>query len=149
MAVLVCADASLALKLISRDELTPQVEGIWRYWRRIGADVVTPPLFFAEVTSVIRASVFFKRILPEFGEQAFSAFLSLEVREENPPDLQSVAWQLAQQYKQPRAYDAQYLAVASILGCELWTADRRLVNAVSAPWVRWVGEYKVSDLNSV
>lgn len=144
MPVQVCADASLALKLISRDELTPQVEGLWRFWQRTGVDVVTPPLFFAEVTSVIRASVYFKRILPEFGEQAFSAFLSLEVREENPPDLQSVAWQLARKYNRPRTYDAQYLAVASILGCELWTADHRLVNAVSAPWVRWVGGYEES-----
>ncbi len=146
MVVLVCADASLALKLISHDELTPQVEGIWRYWRRIGAEVVTPPLFFAEVTSVIRASVYFKRILPEFGEQALSAFLKLGIREENPPDLQSVAWQLAKKYNRPRTYDAQYLAVASILGCELWTADHRLVNAISAPWVRWVGEYKANDV---
>ncbi len=34
----------------------------------------------------------------------------------------------------------QYLAVAATLGCDLWTGDRRLVNAVNAPWVRWVGE---------
>ena len=41
------------------------------------------------------------------------------------------------------AYDSgclrpHYLALAESLGCELWTADRRLCNAVDLPWVRLV-----------
>ena len=38
------------------------------------------------------------------------------------------------------AYDSYYLALAEALECDLWTADRRLLNAVDLPWVRWVGE---------
>jgi predicted nucleic acid-binding protein len=38
------------------------------------------------------------------------------------------------------AYDSFYLALAERLGCNLWTADRRLWQAVSAGWVRLVGE---------
>ncbi len=34
------------------------------------------------------------------------------------------------------AYDSFYLALAESLGCELWTADQRLHNAVDLPWVR-------------
>jgi predicted nucleic acid-binding protein len=37
------------------------------------------------------------------------------------------------------AYASFYLAVAEELGCELWTADKRLANAVSQPWVRFAG----------
>jgi len=37
-------------------------------------------------------------------------------------------------------YDAHYLALAERLGAEMWTADRRLCQAVGAalPWVRLV-----------
>jgi hypothetical protein len=36
------------------------------------------------------------------------------------------------------AYDSFYLGLAERLGCELWTADRRLRNAVDLPWVRGI-----------
>ena len=34
----------------------------------------------------------------------------------------------------------RYLALTESLGCELWTADRRLCNAVDLPWVRLAEE---------
>jgi predicted nucleic acid-binding protein len=34
------------------------------------------------------------------------------------------------------AHGSFYLALAGPLDCELWTADRRLHNAVSLPWVQ-------------
>jgi len=56
--------------------------------------------------------------------------------------LQPRALSIATRFKRPKAYDAQYLAVADLLGCELWTADRRLASAVAGelPWVRYVGD---------
>ena len=39
--------------------------------------------------------------------------------------------------KRAAAYDSFYLAAAETLGCELWTADRRLVNAANQPWVKY------------
>jgi predicted nucleic acid-binding protein len=48
---------------------------------------------------------------------------------------------LATQFNRPTAYDAQYLAVAERLGCDFWTADERLYNAVNTQlaWVHWLG----------
>jgi predicted nucleic acid-binding protein len=128
--------------LLLPHELTPQVEAMWRSWIREGTEIVTAPLFFAEVTSVLRESVYFGRILPEEGESAFSTFLRLGVRSMDTADLQPRAWALAKEHNRPRAYDTQYLAVAATAGCELWTGDRRLVNAVPVPWLRWVGYYE-------
>ena len=56
--------------------------------------------------------------------------------------IQESALEFATRFNRPKAYDAQYLALADLLGCELWTADRRLVSAVAGklPWVRWIGE---------
>ena len=54
-------------------------------------------------------------------------------------------WELAHEFNRPRAYDTAYLALAQLLGCELWTADERLYNAVQGKlaWVKWVGHIDI------
>lgn len=141
MAGQVCVDASIALMLLLPHELSARVESLWRSWIAGNVELVAPPLFFAEVTSVLRESVYFRHIEAAEGEAAFAAFTRLGVKGVSPADLQPRAWALAKAHNRPRAYDAQYLAVAASLGCELWTGDRRLVNAVRAPWIRWAGDY--------
>lgn len=51
------------------------------------------------------------------------------------------AMAITEETMRPAAYDAQDVALAETLGCELWTADERLWNAVRIrfPFVRWVG----------
>lgn len=142
MAGQVCIDASLALMLLLPHELTPQAEAVWHSWVQRETEIVTAPLFFAEVTSVLRESVYFGRILFNEGEAAFSTFLKLGIKSIEPEDLQVRAWNLAKEHNRLRAYDTQYLAVAANLGCELWTGDCRLVNAVPVPWLTWLGAYK-------
>jgi predicted nucleic acid-binding protein len=39
------------------------------------------------------------------------------------------------QLKRAAAYDSFYLALAETLRSELWTADKRLVNAAGVSWV--------------
>ena len=60
-----------------------------------------------------------------------------------PPDAvqsrRAFAW--TRRLNRAAAYDSvclrqQYLALAEGLQCELWTADKRLCNAVDLPWVR-------------
>jgi predicted nucleic acid-binding protein len=45
---------------------------------------------------------------------------------------------LADDYKLPAAYDGYYVALAENLGCDLWTADERLLRRLSgrAPFVK-------------
>jgi predicted nucleic acid-binding protein len=52
-------------------------------------------------------------------------------------------WDLAKEFNLPVCYDMQYLAVAELADCELWTLDKRLVNAVHGKnkRVKWIGEY--------
>ncbi len=107
---------------------------------REGTAILAPPLFFAEVTSVLRQAVVTGRITADEGEEAFEMFQRTPVVSMEPPELQRTAWDLARRYRRPRAYDTQYLAVAMLAGCDLWTADRRLANAVEEPWVRRLGD---------
>ena len=133
-----CVDASLAVALVNPNKQPQAVLALWQNWTDVGADLFAPPLYFAEGTSVLRNKVFRGELTEEEGEAAFQLFLTLGVRSVDLPDLQTRAWELAKRYNRPRACDAQYLAVAMALGCDLWTADERLANAVQESWVRLV-----------
>ncbi len=82
-------------------------------------------------------------MLPEEGEEAFSIYLDIPIRIIDEQEVYRKAWQLAKEFNLPVCYDMQYLAVAELEDCELWTADRRLAKSLKgkANRVRWVGEY--------
>ena len=139
----VCVDASLAVAWLSWGEHTPIANALRQEWRENGVQMVGPPLFHAEVTSAIRQHVYFKQILPEEGEEAFSIYLDIPIRIIDGPEIYRKAWQLAKEFELPVCYDMQYLAVAELEDCELWTADRRLTYSLrdKISRIRWVGEY--------
>ena len=60
-----------------------------------------------------------------------------------PPNLHARALEIASQFKQGAAYDSHYLALAEIVGCELWTADERFFRAASPSVdnLRWIGAF--------
>ncbi len=139
----VCVDASLAVAWLSWEAHTPIANALRQEWREHGVQMVGPPMFHAEVTSAIRQHVYFKRILPEEGEEAFSIYLDIPIRIIDGPEVYRKAWQLAQEFNLPVCYDMQYLAVAELEDCELWTGDERLVNSLKSKTkrLRWLGEY--------
>jgi len=109
--------------------------------------MVGPPLFHAEVISTLRQHVYFKRILPEEGEEAFSIYLDIPIRIIDKQEVYRKAWELAKEFDLPRTYDMQYLAVAELEDCEFWTSDERLVNSLQSKVkrIRWVGEHIKED----
>ncbi len=139
----VCVDASIAIAWLSYERHTATANALRREWREKGVQMVGPPLFHAEVTSTLRKQVYFKRILPEEGEEAFSICLEIPIRIIDEPEMYRLAWELAKEFNLPVCYDMQYLAVAELQDCELWTADKRLANSLKgkAKRVRWVGEH--------
>jgi predicted nucleic acid-binding protein len=140
MSRLICVDASFALKLVLDEPDSEQVQALWSAWLAQGVTLIAPCHLAFEVTSVIRNHVYRREISPQAGQLAFEAFLAQEIELRHPGDLEARAWELAQQYNRPTAYDASYLALAESAGCELWTADGRLVRAVGGalPWLKTV-----------
>lgn len=134
----ICVDASFALKLVLDEPGSEQVAALWAAWTAEGAALIAPCHLAFEVTSVIRNHVYRREISAEVGQQAFEAFLTQEIELRHPGDLEVRAWELAARFNRPTAYDASYLALAESAGCELWTADGRLIKAVAGalPWVR-------------
>ena len=131
-----CVDASLILAWLLGENHGPQVRALIGQWLEDGTRLFSAALFFAEVTSVLRSKVHFGHISEGDGQAALDDFLALAVSPVDAVSLQPLAWQLAKQYNQPRAYDSQYLAAALNLNCALWTVDERLAHAVREPWVR-------------
>ena len=139
----VCVDASLAVAWLSYEQYTAIANALRHEWREKGVQMVAPALFHVEVTSALRQHVYFKRILPEEGEEAFSISLEIPIRIIDGPDVYRRAWELARKYDLPHTYDMQYLAVAELEDCEFWTSDRRLASSLQdrVDRIRWVGEY--------
>jgi predicted nucleic acid-binding protein len=136
----VCVDASLVLTLVLPDERSEYVQALWSQWIREQISPFGPPLLYAEVPAVLRQAVFNGRLTFQAGDVAFQDFCDLGIPISTKPNLHLLAWELAKTHNRPRAYDTMYLAAAQAEGCDLWTGDRRLVNAVNLPWVKWVGQ---------
>lgn len=135
---MIVIDASLVLKLFLNEPDSAQFRRRWQQWEQGGEVLIAPPLFRSETLSVLRRSVYRGLLLSPEGDHAFAALEKLEVEIHEPPGLYRVAWELAGRFNRPTVYDCCYLALAAISGCDFWTADRRLVNAIGAslPWVR-------------
>ena len=142
----VCVDASFPLAFLLGDDDWQATSGRWSDWLRRGEEIVSPPLFRSEVTSAIRLRVYAGKMAVDEGRDALTSSLGWPVRiwpeSMDFAVLQIRAYELATQLNGPRAYDAQYLAVAEFMRCDLWTVDRRLFNAVRdhLAWVKWAGE---------
>jgi len=137
---MICVDASFALKLVLDEAESAQVEALWRSWISADRDIIAPYHWLFEVTSVIRNHVYRQNLSVEAGEMAFTAIHAQGILFFHPQNLDLRAWQLAQRYNRPTAYDTYYLALAELHSCALWTADRRLYRAVQndLPWVHCV-----------
>ncbi len=140
----VCVDANLALKLVIIEEDSPKVQQLWEGWIDTNVEIVAPPLLAFEGTSVICNKMHRGLVPPEEAELMFKAFHLLGVTYLYPDDLHQEAWALAKRFGRPQAYDSHYLALAEILGLELWTADERLYNTVrhDISWIKWLGDYQ-------
>jgi len=137
-----CVDASLVLLWLLPEELSLQADSLRERWLAEGTQLVAPPLLLAEVPSTLRQAIYRRRITPEEGKEAFTVFLDLELQILQPDGLLTRAWELGGDFNAPRLYDFFYVALAELIGCPLWTADRRLVSLVErrCPWVHWLGE---------
>ncbi len=138
-----CIDASLAIAWLSYNKYTDRANALWQDWLQEGIELLGPPIFHADVMSVLQKQVVLKKILPEEGEEAFSICLDIPIRIIDGFEMYRTAWRLVKALNLPACYDAQYLAVAEIEDCEFWTTDKKLLNLIQNKnsHVRWLGNY--------
>lgn len=91
--------------------------------------LVAPPLMWSEARSSLHEAVWRGELDREEGLRALDRLRRAPVRPEPHPDLGDEAWRLADELGFAKTYDAEYVALARLLGCQLVTLDARLRRA--------------------
>jgi predicted nucleic acid-binding protein len=133
-------DASWALQLIVPGQHTASIQATLVDWQRCGRKLCAPSLWTYEMTSAVCKAIHFALLTETEARRALDLALDMDIELYSPDRVQiDRAYEWTSRLKRANAYDSFYLALAETLGCELWTADRRLHRAVDRPWVRWAG----------
>ena len=133
-------DASVAFRLILPGPQQDHYRSLMTQWVHDGHQLLAPTLWVYEMTSALCRAVRFGELLLEEGQRALGLAQALGIQLMPPDDNQvRLAFEWTVSLNRAAAYDSFYLALAETLGCELWTADKRLARAVNRPWVQWAG----------
>ena len=137
----VVVDASFALKWALPEQHTREALALWDRWQASSEQVIAPPIFRSEVTNVLHVRARRGHLARSDASEILD-FLISTVEISEPAPLYQRAFAMASEFHLGAAYDALYLALAESRGCEVWTADLKLVRSVQGEFglVRWLGE---------
>ncbi len=143
MAAQVVVDSGIVLATVLEEAHSDRAKGLMEIWIEQNVQLAAPMLFRYEVVAVIRRALYQNRLTPQEAMRGRDVLLALPVRYYLDDELLKRAYELATHFNRSTAYDSQYRAVAERLGCECWTADERLLNAVGHElrWVKWLGHF--------
>lgn len=147
MTEMVCVDASVAAKWVLPEIHQDKALALVSDLEEEGIEVIAPPHLLVEVTNAIHKRVYYQALTPEEGKEALQSFEQFRVSIYMPPTLCEEALELAQAYHRRTVYDSHYVALAKLLSCDLWTADKELYKTFSPqlPFVKWIGDYQLKQ----
>jgi predicted nucleic acid-binding protein len=91
-----------------------------------GEVLVAPPFMWSEARSSLHEAVWRGELQEDTGRRALARLEASPVEVRSHADLGPEAWRIADDLGLSTTYDAEYLALASLLGCRLVTLDGRL-----------------------
>lgn len=89
-------------------------------------ELVAPHLMWSEASSVLHELRWRKEISTELAGIALERLATAEVSARRPKGLIEEAWRIADRLGWAKTYDAEYLALATLLRCRLLTTDAKL-----------------------
>jgi predicted nucleic acid-binding protein len=89
-------------------------------------ELAAPPLMWSEGRSTLHLQKAKGTVTAALAETLHQRLDGAPVEREDPPGLGGEAWRVAEVLGWGRTYDAEYVALAAILGCRLVTLDMRL-----------------------
>jgi len=139
MSISLVIDASFTVKLILPNAQQTRCRELMAEWMQNGVDLYAPTLWLYEVTSAVTKAVHFDILTEIEGRQALQLAQALDLQLIQPDNtLVELAYDWTQRLNRAASYDSFYLALTESLSAELWTADKRLANAVSVSWVQYI-----------
>jgi predicted nucleic acid-binding protein len=135
----ICIDANFVVRFLT-DNASSTFRRLWIQWQESEYTIVAPALIYYEVTNALHRMSLGGQLLPEQADQSLNVAFNLNITLYGDAELHQQAFTLARSLKLSATYDSHYLALAQRLGCEFWTADKRLFNSVQAslPWIHLV-----------
>lgn len=89
-------------------------------------ELVAPPLMWSEACSSLHEAVWRREVSRGHAAATLARLGEAPVRQRSHPRLRDRAWELADEFGWAKTYDAEYVALAELLGCRLVTLDARL-----------------------
>jgi indolepyruvate ferredoxin oxidoreductase alpha subunit len=88
--------------------------------------LVAPPLMWSEARSAIREALWRGEVTSDDATTSYQRLATCPVERVDHPDLHMETWRIAAEFGWTKTYDAEYVALARILACQLITLDMRL-----------------------
>jgi predicted nucleic acid-binding protein len=88
--------------------------------------LTAPALLWSEASSVLHEMLVRREISAELADAAFERLLEAPVSVTSTKRLRREAWQIAEELGWMKTYDAEYVALARMSKCRLFTIDARL-----------------------
>ena len=144
MADKIVIDASVALKWQFKDELeTEQALQMMKDFVDGKTELISPALFSYGIVNAMHIAVLKERMPEKEALGAINDILSVGIKLVDFSDSAELAFSLAQKYNRS-AYDCAYLSLAQKEDCPMFTADKRLFNALNnkVRFIKWIGDYQ-------
>jgi predicted nucleic acid-binding protein len=144
----VAADASVVVKLYFAEEYSAQARALFGDAEQGNETTIAPHLLAAEFVNIVRRKMRREGVPLARASAVIDEFLTLPIEFHAEPDIYREAILLTERYSLS-GFDAQYVALAQLAGCDLWAADERMRGAIRGrlPFVKWIGDYPLGGPN--